>query len=95
VEHDPDVEVAITVEGVVKAGGRTQYSVQPALTAATTLHTGSYESLSLAYSALMYWIEANDYQIALPNREIYLRGPGQQHTPEQYITEIQFPIQKR
>ena len=42
----------------------------------------------------MDWIEANGYEIIGPNREVYVRGPEEQIAPEEYVTEIQFPVTK-
>ena len=45
-------------------------------------------------NALIQWIETNGYQIITPNREIYLKGPGPNYEPAEYVTELQFPVQK-
>ncbi|HEX2908967.1 MAG TPA: GyrI-like domain-containing protein, partial [Phototrophicaceae bacterium] len=57
-------------------------------------HSGNYDTLTPAYTALLGWTEANGYQLEGPNREVYLRGPGEHIAPDQYITEIQVPISK-
>jgi effector-binding domain-containing protein len=63
---------------------------------ASIIHKGPFNTLSLALSALLKWIEDNGYRIIGPNREIYLytgEGPAQQDDPT-YVTENQFPVQK-
>lgn len=62
--------------------------------AACVVHKGPYETLNLAYSAIMKWIEDNNYSIIAPEREVYLQGVDSTANPDDYITEIQFPIQK-
>ena len=94
-EDNPDVEAGIALEGVGETDGRIRFSRLPAMTVATTIHTGHYETLSLAYGALLEWIEANGYEMCVPNRELYLRGPGPKRTPQDYITEVQMPIVAR
>ena len=63
---------------------------------ASVIHRGPYEYIHLAYQALMSWVESNGYQIAGPDREIYMKGPGQisKGNPKDYITEIQMPVKK-
>ncbi len=75
---------------------------------ACVIHRGPYEAIGDAYAALMNWIEANGYRIIGPNREVYLRCPDNDYEdseligyadyvaldPEDYVTEIQFPVDK-
>ena len=56
----------------------------------------------------MTWIEANGYRIVGPNREVYLRCPDNDYDdpaaygyddyvaddPAEYVTEVQFPVEK-
>jgi DNA-binding transcriptional MerR regulator len=58
---------------------------------ASTIHHGPFDTLTVAYDAILTWIGTNGYQIIGPNREIniaYMRGGDQQ----QFVTEIQFPV---
>ena len=40
---------------------------------ATVVHNGPFISISDAYKAILMWIEASDYQINGPAREVYLK----------------------
>jgi effector-binding domain-containing protein len=95
-EKDLDAEVAVPVAQSFPAGDGVQPGELPGIPAAAcTIHQGSYNNFSLAYSAIMGWINANGYRIAGPYREIYLRGPGPGPTdPNSYVTEIQIPVEK-
>jgi effector-binding domain-containing protein len=75
-EQDPDVEAAVPVLGRVSGNGRIEILEMPGIEVAATVHHGGYETIGQAYSAVMAWIEANGYQVAGPNREVYLKGPG-------------------
>jgi effector-binding domain-containing protein len=67
----------------------------PAATMACAVHHGSFNTVSLAYSAVIQWIEANEYRIAGPNRELYLSiSTPMRQDDESYVIEIQFPIAK-
>lgn len=94
-DSDIDIEVAEHFTGNLSGNDRIKIkNLDPVKQMACTIHQGSYEKLSLAYSALMKWIEDNGYEILGPNRELYLEGEWSQKSPEQYITEIQIPVTK-
>lgn len=60
---------------------------------ASVVHHGPFATISLAYKAMLAWIEQNGYRITGPTREVYLqyeRGGDQ----SKYVTEIQFPVSK-
>ncbi|GHO63783.1 hypothetical protein KSC_026750 [Ktedonobacter sp. SOSP1-52] len=60
----------------------------------SVIHHGSFSMLHLAYNALLKWIENNGYTIAGPNRELNLAyDPNGDEA--QYVTEIQFPVEKQ
>jgi effector-binding domain-containing protein len=96
-EKDADVEAAIPVAGNVQGSDKIKVQELPAEEQmACTVHRGPYENIGQAYEALMSWVEANGYQINGPDREIFLKGPGQfiKGNPSNYITEVQFPVKK-
>jgi effector-binding domain-containing protein len=94
-EKDIHVESAVPVGSGTPSGARVKVRELPgvAQVASLTLQ-GSYEGLSDAYGRLLGWIQAQGYRIVGPNREIYLQGPGPDYEPPEYLTELQFPVQK-
>jgi DNA-binding transcriptional MerR regulator len=61
---------------------------------ASVIHRGALERMEDAYRALLAWTEGTGYQIMGASREIALQyDPGEK--PENYVTEIQFPVCKR
>ena len=96
-ESDVDVEVAAPIGGEVpQLSGRARQRELPAEgKMASLMHCGSYEDFNQAYKALMAWVDANDYQMSGPIREIYLRGPESGSDPSEYMTEIQMPVAER
>ncbi len=62
---------------------------------ATLVHKGSYQTLHMAYAAISKWIEDNSYEIVQPPREIYLKGEWATGDPNEFITEVQFPVRKK
>ena len=61
---------------------------------ASTIHTGNDLSMGQAYAALHRWMKDNNYRIISPPRQIRLHR-GEQMKPDQYITEVQFPVEKQ
>lgn len=68
---------------------------------ACTIYQGSLGEMQDAHSTLLNWVEMNGYRIVGPNRDVYLQGvllglePADDLVPDQFITEVQYPIEKR
>ncbi|MDP4147264.1 MAG: MerR family transcriptional regulator [Bacillota bacterium] len=59
---------------------------------ACVVHHGSFNTIGETYKAISQWIEKNNYMINGPVREIYHKGEWATSNPEEYITELQFPL---
>ena len=93
-EQDVDAEALVQVPAEFVSNGRIKVYDLPALDiVASLIHRGPYSTLNQAYGAIIQWIDANNYEISGPNREIYLQGGAEQDNPD-YVTEIQFPVRK-
>jgi effector-binding domain-containing protein len=94
-ERDVDAEAAIATVPGTPGSERIRVYTLPAAEVASAVHTGPYDGVHQAYTAILHWVAANGYQITGPNRELYLTGPGMPGVePEQYVTEVQFPVAK-
>ncbi|NER79830.1 MAG: MerR family transcriptional regulator [Leptolyngbya sp. SIO1D8] len=95
--NNVDAEAIAPVKQSFSGSERVKYFVLPEVQQmACTIHHGSYDTLVQAFNALLYWIEANNYQVAGPNREIYLKPKITNidflgHA-DCTVIEIQFPI---
>lgn len=65
----------------------------PSMTVASTVHLGPYEGVSPTYAALGEWVLGNGYILVGPPMEAYVSDP-EKTLPEEYETEIMFPVQK-
>lgn len=92
-ERDADIEGGFPVSQSIKstevncrilAGGK----------AITLIHKGSYDTLSKSYEKLYNYIEEKKFNVALPTREVYIKGPGMffRGNPDKYITELQVMV---
>jgi len=66
----------------------------PAHLVASALYRGPYDQIAPAYGELAGWIEANGYGIVGPPYELYVSDPSTT-APEDYLTEIRFPVASR
>jgi DNA-binding transcriptional MerR regulator/effector-binding domain-containing protein len=92
-EGDADFEACMPVRGdkstaeisVRELGGGRYVSL---------MHLGPYEELGRSYAKVLGYIRDKGYQVAMPTREIYHKGPGMifRGNPKKYLTEIQMLI---
>ncbi len=107
---DSELAVAVPLKAELAENERVQVMELPGELMACVVHHGGYETMHLAGSALMRWIEANPYAAAgpatRPMREVYYRfGADQQGyrlpagylatKDEEFVTELQIPIERK
>ena len=94
-DSDVDMEVAIPIASdVPEKNGITVRELPGYEQVASTMHKGRYDTIKDAYQAMFKWIEDNGYNIIGPDREIYMTDPKEVKSPEENVTELQFPIAK-
>jgi effector-binding domain-containing protein len=94
-EKDVDIEVAVPIAGDLSLPAPVKVRDLPGEEqVASLVYQGPYESINEAYQALMAWCEANGYELAGPDRELYLTAPEKTPDPSGYITELQQPVKK-
>ncbi len=94
-EKEVDIEAAVPISSDLTLPDPIHVRDLPGEGAvASTIHHGPYETISEAYTALMQWCEANGYELAGPDREVYLTSPNDTHDPANYVTELQQPVRK-
>ena len=92
-EDDAEFEACYPVRKKIALQGAEVRNL-PATRCITLKHRGSYDSLGTSYAKLLEYAKRNKYEIVLPTREVYLKGPGMifRGNPKKYLTEIQLPI---
>jgi DNA-binding transcriptional MerR regulator len=60
------------------------------------LHLGRYDQLGRSYAKILEFVRNKGYEVLMPTREVYLKGPGMifRGNPEKYLTEIQMLIKQ-
>jgi DNA-binding transcriptional MerR regulator len=106
-EEAEDVEVMVPVHKAPPANERVTVRELPGHEQmACLVHSGGYDGLPQAFAVLLQWIEANDYAVVGPTREVYVRFGADQEgysLPESYlaesdadfVTELQIPVDRR
>lgn len=92
-EDDADFEACMPVRRAFQADGISVREV-PGGRVVALLHRGPYSSLGPSYGRALEYARERRQQVALPTREIYLKGPGMifRGNPANYLTEIQLPV---
>ncbi|MDR5658858.1 MerR family transcriptional regulator [Serpentinicella sp. ANB-PHB4] len=92
-ESDIDVEICEAVTGYGKDSDKIKFKkIDKVDNAACVLHKGPYNTIGMAYGAVMKWIEENGYEVSDLPRESYIDGIWNKETSEEWLTEIQVPI---
>ena len=89
-EEDLTVEMGIPVAAPTRSCPEVR--VFPATQVIHTLHSGPYSALSAAYLALLEGMQNLGHSPYGPPREVFLIGPTQVESPQQYRTEVCWPI---
>lgn len=94
-EFDVDVEIC---EAVVKKGEDKEELIFKKInkvdSAACLFHKGPYSSLGVSYTEIYKWIEENSYRVIDKPRESFIDGCWNKADPEEWLTEIQIPVDK-
>ena len=86
-----DIELGVPC-AAPPGGGDLYAGTLPGGRAAVTTHRGPYDAIGPTYEALSNWIFANGHTPAAAPREVYLNGPDDVQSPDQYLTELVWPI---
>ena len=94
-EKDIKIRYAQAVEKIGVETDKIKFMKTNPITAVCIYHKGSYENLRNSYEILLKYIEENDYEIIDNVRECYIDGCWNKENPDDYLTEIQFPVIKK
>ena len=92
-EEDADFEPCMPIRKPLQKDGL-RIRELPGRRCVSLVHHGPYEDLGRTYARLFRYIKQRSYELLLPTREVYLKGPGMifRGNPKKYLTEVQLPI---
>lgn len=95
-EKDIDVEICEAVMEFKTDSEEIKFKKIPAAKiAACVFHTGPYDTIGMAYGAVMQWVEENNFEVVGLPRESYIDGIWNKENPEEWLTEVQVPVKKK
>jgi DNA-binding transcriptional MerR regulator len=93
-----DIEICVPTKGKIDNSANAEVAVKqfPRIKAISTIHIGTYETINVAYKAVMDYAKTQGIKCTVPSREIYHKGPGMvfRGNPKKYVTEIVIPIEE-
>ncbi|HBH3611633.1 TPA: MerR family transcriptional regulator [Clostridioides difficile] len=90
-----DVEVQVAVSGKYKDTEHVKFKTVPSVTAATAIVNGNFNQVADACEAIGNWISDNNYDVDGPMFNIYHVSPGNDSNPDNWVTEVCFPVKKK
>ena len=92
-EENVEIVVSMSVKGRYQDTEHVKFKDLPAVKVASAVVKGSYLQMGDAYASVVSWINANGYKMNGPMFNIYHVGPGQTQNPDEYVTEVCFPVE--
>ncbi len=92
-EDDADFEPCMPIRREVAIDG-VEVRQLPGGRCLSLVHRGPYEELGRSYARVLRYAKEHSYEVRLPTREVYLKGPGMifRGNPKKYLTEIQLVV---
>ena len=94
-EANVDVELCLPVKKAIRDcdGFQCREVEEEPLTASLMVY-GDFSNISYAYRSFAKWLQENSqYKMKGSSRQIVHRGPWNEKNPENYLTEIQIPLE--
>lgn len=92
-ETNIKIRYSQAVESVGNESDTIKFATIPPIKAVCIEHKGSYANLRETYNIAMKYIEEKGYKLTESPREQYINGCWNKDKEEDYLTEIQFPIE--
>ena len=92
-EENVEVMIWMSVKGKYEDTEHVKFKTLPAIKVASCILKGSYQGMNEATASVVSWIKDNGYRCNGPMFNIYHVGPVQSQNPDDFITEVCFPIE--
>ena len=94
-EEDVEMMAWKTVKGSYPDTEHVKFRMLPEVTVASCTYRGSYTQITDVYAEVIAWMEANGYERAEPMFNIYHVSPHETQDPDEFVTEICYPVKKK
>lgn len=92
-EENVEIIAWMTVKGTYSDTEHVKFKTLPAVKVASCVIKGSYDQMGDATATVVSWVKDNGYKLNGPMFNIYHVGPVQTKNPDEYVTEICFPVE--
>ncbi len=93
-ECNVDAEAQKTVKGQYQDTKHVKFKTVPPLTYASATFKGSYDLIGEVNEAVAEWVRDNGYEFSGAMFNIYYVTPNDTSNPEEYITEVCYPVRR-
>ena len=94
-ETEVDVEVQKDVKGHYPDTEHVKFQALPEVTVASTTCKGSYDQMSDIMAAVAGWVTDNGYEFDGPAFYIYHVSPHETSDPNEFVTEVCYPVRRK
>ncbi|GAA6410141.1 MULTISPECIES: MerR family transcriptional regulator [Blautia] len=94
-EGNVDVEVQRAVTGTYQDTEHVKFKTAPQVQYAGAAFKGQYEKITKVNEAVAKWCADNGYEFDGMGFNIYHVGPKDTQDPEEYVTEVCYPVKKK
>jgi DNA-binding transcriptional MerR regulator len=94
-ESNVDVEVQKSVRGSYPNTQNVLFKTEPPVLVASATYKGSYEEMDKVNEAVANWVQDNCYDFDGPAFNIYHVSPHETQNPEEWVTEVCYPVKKK
>ena len=91
-EENVEIVVWMTVKGQYEDTENVKFKTLPSVKVESCVIKGSYEQMGEATATVASWIAENGFEVTGPMFNIYHVSPAQTQNPDEYVTEVCFPI---
>ncbi len=92
-EENVKIRYVEAVQEMGKESENIKFTKSNSIKAVCIYHKGSYSKLGESYNKILKYVENNGYEIAGEIRESYIDGCWNKESEEDYLTELQVPIE--
>ena len=94
-EENVEVMAWKTVKGSYPDTEHVKFRTLPEVEVASCTYKGSYTLITDVYAAVVEWLNANGYESDGPMFNIYHVSPHETQNPDEFVTEVCYPVKKK
>ena len=92
-ETDIHIRYSKAANAVGKENGNIKFKTLPETRVLSIYHKGAYNKIGEAYDFIMRYAEEKGYIVSCLSRECYIDGIWNKESEEDWLTEIQLPVE--